>query len=37
MYKIANVDQSMLNQIRVGIVFTVDDQIRPRLDTRANM
>ena len=27
----------MLNQIRVGMVFTVEDQISPRLDTSANI
>ncbi len=29
--------QSMLNQIKVGIVFTVDDHINPKLETRANI
>ena len=29
--------QRILNQIRVGIVFTVDDQISARLVTKAKM
>ena len=27
----------MLNQINVGIVFTVDDHMSPKLETRANI
>ncbi len=34
---IAKIDHKMLNQISVGIVLTVDDQISPKLETRANM
>ena len=35
--KVARIDQSMLNQIIVGRVFTVEDQISAKLDTNANM
>lgn len=34
-YVIANVDQRILNQTSVGIVFTVEDQIKPTLDIKA--
>lgn len=34
---IARADQSILNQIRVGNVFTVEDQIKVRLDTKAKI
>jgi hypothetical protein len=34
--KIASKDHNILNQIIVGKVFTVDDQINARLDTNAN-
>ena len=37
MYVMARIDQSMLNQISVGIVLTVDDQIRPRLEIKAKI
>jgi hypothetical protein len=30
-------DQTILNQINVGIVFTVDDQIIDKLEIRANI
>lgn len=33
----AKADHRMLNQIRVGIVLTVDDQIRARLEINANI
>ncbi len=33
----ASILQRMLNQINVGIVLTVDDQIRPRLETKAKI
>lgn len=32
---IAKNDQRILNHIKVGIVFTVDDQIRPTLEIKA--
>jgi len=32
---IARMDHKMLNQIRVGIVFTVDDQIKDKLESNA--
>ena len=34
---VANKLQIMLNHIKVGIVFTVDDHISIRLDTSAKM
>ena len=34
---IARMLHNILNHIRVGIVFTVDDQIKPKLDTKAKM
>jgi hypothetical protein len=37
MATIANIDHSMLNQISVGIVFTVEDHIREMLDRRAKI
>jgi len=35
--KIANKDHKILNQIIVGRVFTVDDHIKARLETKANI
>jgi hypothetical protein len=35
--KIAKKDQRILNQIKVGMVLTVEDQINARLDTNAKM
>lgn len=35
MDKTAKIDHKMLNQIMVGSVFIVDDQIKDTLDTRA--
>jgi hypothetical protein len=35
--KIAKKDQRMLNQIRVGMVLTVEDQIRAILDISAKI
>jgi hypothetical protein len=37
MDRIARRLQRMLNQIMVGKVLTVEDQIKARLETRANM
>jgi hypothetical protein len=34
---IARMLHNILNQIRVGIVFTVDDQIKPKLDIKAKI
>ena len=34
---IAKILQRILNQIRVGIVLTVEDQISPRLEIKAKM
>jgi hypothetical protein len=35
--RIASKDHKILNQIMVGKVFTVEDQIKDRLDIRANI
>jgi hypothetical protein len=34
---IARALHNILNQIKVGIVFTVDDQIKPKLDIKAKI
>jgi hypothetical protein len=37
MAKVARIDHPILNRIMVGNVFTVEDQIKAKLDTKANI